>query len=98
MVKHDVIASGLLMVINDRLSALRKPVYTHKEAEMAAGMGHYILPPPPLDVGMKQLGTGTSPAGMGISSRTRPEGEGENGNDINDFTQVNKQLKTLTVS
>ena len=31
-----------------RLKALREPVYTHKEAEMAAGVGKYQLPPPPL--------------------------------------------------
>lgn len=27
---------------------MREPVYTHKEAEMAAGIGHYKLPAPPL--------------------------------------------------
>ena len=32
---------------------MSEPVYTQKEAEMAAGIGSYILPPPPLEAKMK---------------------------------------------
>ena len=80
-----------------RLTALREPVYTQKEAEMAAGMGHYILPSPPLDVGMKQPGMGPSRGSMGMSLEKRAERKGESENDINDLIQVSKQLKTMTM-
>lgn len=36
------------MLFTCRLKALREPVYTHKEAEMAAGIGQFKLPAPPL--------------------------------------------------
>ena len=32
-----------------RMKALSEPVYTQKEADMAAGMGSYSLPPAPLE-------------------------------------------------
>jgi hypothetical protein len=35
------------------MSALKEPVYTHKEAEMAAGIGSYVLPAAPLERDMK---------------------------------------------
>lgn len=79
------------------MTSLREPVYTQKEAEMAAGMGHYILPPPPLDMGMKQPGMGISPGNMGMSLEKRVERKGESENDINDLIQVSKQLKTMTM-
>ena len=28
------------------MQALKEPIYTQKEAEMAAGMGNYVLKPP----------------------------------------------------
>ena len=64
---------------------------------MAAGMGHYVLPPPPLDMGMKQPGMGISPGNMGMSLEKRVERKGESENDINDLIQVSKQLKTMTM-
>ena len=33
-----------------RLQALKEPVYTQKEAEMAAGMGNYILQQPDTNI------------------------------------------------
>ncbi len=36
----------LSKVLLYRLHALKEPVYTQKEAEMAAGMGNYILKSP----------------------------------------------------
>ena len=39
----------LIFVVNNnfyRMQALKEPVYTQKEADMAAGMGNYVLQKP----------------------------------------------------
>ena len=38
-----------------RLHALKEPVYTQRESEMAAGIGNYILPAAPLEYDMKTI-------------------------------------------
>ena len=47
-----------------RLQALKEPAYSQKEAEMAAGMGNYILKAPSVavtDICMEETACGNSP-------------------------------------
>lgn len=75
---------------------------------MAAGMGSYILPPPPLDTGMRI----DSNHSMGMSTGNMVDLEGPNEievnitnstrrtpneNDINEMISLDKQLTTLQV-
>ena len=49
-----LLSSSLLFVF--RLTALKEPVYSQREAEMAAGMGNYVVKSPDVavtDVNMK---------------------------------------------
>lgn len=49
-----------MVFVIHRLQALREPVYSQKEADMAAGMGNYILKAP--DVSMTDTCMKDSPS------------------------------------
>lgn len=69
MVKLKLCQYTLLLLLC-RLQALKEPAYSQKEAEMAAGMGNYILKAPDVsltDVCMKETPSDTPSTELTIS-------------------------------
>lgn len=63
---------------------------------MAAGIGNYVLPPPPLDSGMKTLSTGLRTLDMGMRmGREMLELDIEVKSPNSDIKIIDKQLKSL---
>lgn len=63
---------------------------------MAAGIGNYVLPPPPLDTGMKTLSTGLRTLDMGTRIGREMLDIQVNSPD-SDIKIIDKQLKSLEV-
>ena len=63
---------------------------------MAAGIGNYVLPPPPLDSRMKTLSTGLRTLDMGMRmGREMLELDIEVKSPNSDIKIIDKQLKSL---